>query len=94
MTTITLTLTEELAAEAQAKGLLSSSAVEELLRKKIWEDEHPGFSSNFSGRPPWKVLSEEEARQLLADMDASRRRCKLSDDISIVDMIREERDER
>ncbi len=94
MTTITLTLPEELAEQAKAKDLLSSPAIEELLRKKLFEDEHPEAASGFIGRPPWKLLTREEIQRMHAEMDECRKKAVLPPGVSIADTIREERDAR
>lgn len=87
MTTITLTIPDELAEKAKERDLLSSSAIASYLEEKLAGDAH-----GYSGRPPWKLLTEEEIQRMHAEMDACRAKTKPVDGMSIVDMIREERD--
>lgn len=58
---------------------------------KVWPD---GIIPAEGNRPAWKLRTPEEARRWLADLAKSRESCQLSDDISVVESIRQERDER
>lgn len=79
MTTITLTIPDELAEKAKERDLLSSSAIASYLEEKLADNSHS--TQEAGGIDRW-----------LAEMDEFRKTHKLSPGVSIVDIIREERD--
>ena len=58
---------------------------------KVWPN---GIIPAEGNRPAWKLRTREEARRLLGELADSRDKCSLADEVSVVDAIREERDER
>ena len=58
---------------------------------EIWPD---GVVPAEGSRPAWKLRTKEEARNWLSELAESREKWQLPDDVSIVDTIRQERDER
>jgi hypothetical protein len=58
---------------------------------KIWPD---GIVPAEGNRPAFRLLTKEEGRAWLEELDEIRKRNKLPPGVSSLDLIREERDER
>lgn len=57
---------------------------------QVWPD---GVIPAEGNRPAWKLRTKDEARQWLRELAESREMCELPDDVSVVETIRQERDE-
>lgn len=59
-----------------------------------WERWPDGIIPAEGNRPAWKLRTKQEARRWFAELAASREKCRLPDSVSIVESVREDRDER
>lgn len=74
--------------------MTTKERVEQMMIADPWDVWPDGIIPAEGDRPAWRLRTKDEAKRLFSEMAASREKCKLPDDFSIVDSIREDRDER